>query len=95
MNELDAFRGVVILDNRNAIVHIDPLYRNHAVTALWPDTAGHDLDAVIRRRQRMRRIAGMLRTLDRETPIAAGEGIILKRNAIHRHTVERRLVALG
>ena len=70
------------------------LDRYDGITTGRQHGAGHDLDGVLRRGEGQRRIAGGLHRLDQErlpAPQArGGDG-----EAIHRDTIERRLVTLG
>ena len=95
MNELQSLCFVIILDGCNSVLNINPFHRNHAIAFCRKDSACHDLDSVVGAGERLHRVAGMLRSLDRKTSIAAGKGIILEGHAVHRHAVEWWLIALG
>ncbi len=71
------------------------LDRHDRIAAGRQHGAGHDLDAVVGRGERQRRIARGLRGLDAQAARPLRRCAEDERDAIHRHAIEGRLVALG
>ena len=80
---------------RSSVLDGELLHRHDAVAAPRQHGPGHDLDAVGRRAQGQRHIAGGLRCPDVEGARAGGQRAAVERNAVHGHPIERWLVTLG
>jgi len=89
---LDARLGV---DLGPAVGRGDEFDGDHAITARRQHRARHHLEAGIRRRERGGALPGGLRAADAEAPLARPPGLAREGDAVHRHAVEWRLVALG
>jgi hypothetical protein len=94
MNELVSLRCVSRIDFGDAVRNRYAFNRNDAIRLYRHDGAGHDLDALTVVQQRLHRITGLLRTLNRESPIASRQSPVVNCNAVHRDPIERRLIAL-
>ena len=70
------------------------LHRYDGITTRRQHGTGHDLDGVLCRGEGERRIAGGLHRLDDER-FSAPQTLCRDGEAIHRDTIERRLVTLG
>ncbi len=94
VNELPFLRLVACLDQGDAVHRGDAFDGDDAIGAIGKCRARHDLDALASL-QRESRVTGRLCRLDRE--FADTLRIIGKcnRDAVHRHTIEWRLVAFG
>ena len=88
-------RNGLAADLGDIAVALHLLDGHHRVAAARQHRAGHDLDAARTIGQRVRRITRRLRARDAQPAGVFRGGRGAERDAIHRHAIERRLVALG
>ncbi len=79
----------------HAAIERDALDRHDEIATFRQHRAGHHLDARVGCGERKRRVACRLHALDTELPAPRAQQLCRTRDAIHRHAVERRRVALG
>jgi hypothetical protein len=95
MNKSMSLCLIAFFDRRGTSRNSDSLNGNNAVTVTWQNATRHYFYTVVVIGECLHRVAGMLYSLNGKPASAVCKCVKAHGDAIHHHTIERWLVALG